>query len=381
MAESPLEEDLEIAENIQNRIFYEETTHDRVINLLKSYKDQGFGYLNACTELSHVFLRMLERYSKQNLDLQVRSRRRAQRKKKKQAEKADNEETEAGNEDNQNDSEIEDDIAEAQRRISERKFDFVRFSTRFMQQGCVNTFVALTRYYNDLMISQLKRAHRFFYRLVFKMELGMFLYRTDILLLFNNMIKGPNSLNKDLPVFKEWEELVRQIFKRVVKKVQERPELVVEMLFSKIPATTYYLEHGHDREVVKKTPRAPAELEMKPGLTKNEEIGIVVAVLINQSKSDDVKWITSTLQSAAESRQAWEESEIARNALLNEENDSEVPPTRDAETISKYSTSHNGNSSNSLRSHKTGQRRAQEVFIQGRNAETSFEGARVGSSD
>src|SRR5882672_2887429 len=59
MSESALEDDQEIAENIQNRIFYEESTHDRIITILRSYKDQGFGYLDACTELSHVFLRML----------------------------------------------------------------------------------------------------------------------------------------------------------------------------------------------------------------------------------------------------------------------------------------------------------------------------------
>lgn len=339
MAESTLEDDQEIAENIQNRIFYEETTHDRVVTLLRTYKGQGFGYLNACTELAHVFVRMLERYSKQNLDLQVRSRRRAQRKKKKkkQATEARKDDDEPGLEDNAVNSE-EEEVAEAQRRTTERKFDFTRFSSRFLQQGCVDTFVALTRYYSDLTPEQLKRAHRYFYRLVFKMELGIFLYRADILLLFNNMIKGPNSLNKDLPIFKDWEELIRQIFKRVVKKTQDRPELVVEILFSKIPATTFYLENGYEREISVKTPRAPAELEMKPGLTKNEEIGIVVAILLNQGKSDDVKWITDVMQSAATDRKAWEDSEAARKEVSGESNEAETSSSIGAEAIGGFRT-------------------------------------------
>ncbi|KAK3352080.1 hypothetical protein B0H65DRAFT_144301 [Neurospora tetraspora] len=43
---------------------------------------QGFENLDAATELVHTFLRILEGYSKQNVDLQVRSRKRARRKKK-----------------------------------------------------------------------------------------------------------------------------------------------------------------------------------------------------------------------------------------------------------------------------------------------------------
>ena len=80
MSESPIEEDQEISENTLNRIFYEQTTHDRISTLLRTYKDQGYVYLDACTELSHVFVRSLERYSKMNVEMQVRSLRRQRKK-------------------------------------------------------------------------------------------------------------------------------------------------------------------------------------------------------------------------------------------------------------------------------------------------------------
>ncbi|OCL07791.1 topoisomerase 1-associated factor 1 [Glonium stellatum] len=309
MSESSLEDDQEIAENIQNRIFYEESTHDRIITILRSYKDQGFGYLNACTELSHVFLRMLERYSKQNVDLQIRSRRRARKKRKAAVQTEDMENGEEGNA-----SEAED-LAEAQRATTERKFDFARFSAKFMTQNCINTFVSFIRFYNDLSAEQLKRAHRFFYRVAFKMELGIILYRVDILQLFNKMIKGPEGLDPDMPAFKEWEEFVRHFFRSIVKKVQERPELVVEMLFSKISATIFFLEHGYDREVTTRTPRAPAELEVKPGMEKPEQIGVVVGVLLNQSKADGLNWLKDVLSSAADERKSWEDMDEARKAI------------------------------------------------------------------
>ncbi|KAF2084832.1 timeless-domain-containing protein [Saccharata proteae CBS 121410] len=305
MCESSIEDDQEIAENIQNRIFYEETTHDRIVTILRTYNGQSFGYLDACTELAHVFVRMLERYSKQNVDLQVRSRRRARRKAKAAAK------PDANEGDDYHGDEVED-LAVAQRTTSERKFDFQRFSARFMTQGCINTFVAFTRYYNDLSTEQLKRAHRFFYRVAFKMDLGMMLYRVDILHLFNKMIKGPDGLDPDNTAFRDWEEFSKQLFRRVVKKVEERPELVVEMLFSKIPTTLFYLEHGHEKEIATRAPRPPAELEVKGDLDQDAQIGVAVSLLINQNKSDHLAWAKKVLSSAAEERKAWEYAKEAR---------------------------------------------------------------------
>ncbi|KAL9030985.1 MAG: hypothetical protein Q9196_000954 [Gyalolechia fulgens] len=308
MAESSLEEDQEIAENIQNRIFYEETTHDRIVAILRGYKDQSFGYLDACTELSHVFLRMLERYSRENVDLQVRSKRR-QRKKKKAAA------VQRGDADANDDdaaSEMED-VAEAERVSRERKFDFKRFAAKFTTQTCIDTFVKLAKFYNDLNTEQLKRAHRFFYRVAFKQEISVMLFRVDYFVLFNRMIKGPDPLDRTSPVYGEWEELVRQLIKRMVKKMKERPELAVEMLFSKIPSTVFYLENGYEKQSMNSRPRAPAALEVRGAMTRDEQIGVAVAVL-HEQKLDAVDWVTKVLQSAASERQSWEAESAARRA-------------------------------------------------------------------
>lgn len=305
MAESPLEEDQEIAENIQNRIFYEETTHDRIIAILRGYKDQGFAYLDSCTELSQVFLKMLERYSKENVDLQIRSRRRARVKRKAAASQA-GKSAESGDEA----SEMEE-VVDAERVSTERKFDFNRFSIKFVTQGCVDTFVAFTKYYNDLNKDQLKRAHRFFYRVAFKQELSVMLYRVDIVALFNQMIKGPDGLDSSGPMFKEWDELVRQLFKRMIKKLQQRPELIVEMLFSKIHASVFFLENGYEKETTASRPRAPAALEVKGAMTKNEQIGVAVAVL-HDDNVDAVEWVAKVLSLAAKERQSWEAEAEAR---------------------------------------------------------------------
>jgi replication fork protection complex subunit Tof1/Swi1 len=313
MAQSPLEDDQEIAENIQNRIFYEETTHDRIVSILKGYKDQGFGYLDACTELSHVFLRMLERYSKENSDLQIRSRQRARRKQKEQKQRTE----EDGEDDDDARSENED-IAEAAQVSRERKFDFTRFAAKFTSQSSVDTFIAFTAFYRDLSLDQLKRAHRFFYRVAFKQELAVLLFRVDIISLFHKMIKGPEGLHPSHSMYKEWDELVRQVLKRMFKKLEQRPELIVEMLFSKIRATLYYLEYGHEKQTVSST-RVPAELEVKPapGRDVSEQIGIVVAALIKDDKRTLVRWVLETVERAADERRAWEAEAMARREVTD----------------------------------------------------------------
>ncbi|KAF2665956.1 topoisomerase 1-associated factor 1 [Microthyrium microscopicum] len=329
MEESNNEEDQEIADNIQNNLFYEEGTHTRVIDLLRNYKDQGRGYLNAVTELAHVFIRMLERYAKQNTDMQIRSRRRT-RKKKQAAQDTD---TTAPT--NGDDASGPEDVGRIEIISRERKFDFARFSAKFMQQGCVDTFVEFTKFYRDLSVDQLKRAHRFFHRVAFKAELSTLLFRVDIVQLFQNMIKGEACIDHDLSCFKEWEELVRQLFKRMIKRVQEHPELMVEMLFSKIPSSMFYLEHGFDKEVNKSAPRPPAELEVNPKIAEGDRIGVVTEALVSATKSDLIKFVKDELSRAAEARKAWEDEQsswaeieaLTRAAESGEQNESSADKT------------------------------------------------------
>ncbi|KAJ2974243.1 hypothetical protein NUW58_g8719 [Xylaria curta] len=310
MLDSGHEEDEEIAENILSRIFYEEETHDRVANIAKCYKDQGFEYLDACTELTHTYLRVLEAYSKQNVDMQVRSRRRVR---KGNATRDVNE-----NVDNpiaeQDESEHDEENAEQISR--ERKFDFKRFANRFIPQGVVDTFVAFTKYYQDLNDVQLKRAHRYFYRIAFKQDMSVMLFRVDIIQLFYSMIKGQEPLDKNHSTFKEWEELVKQILRKCIRKIEERPQLIIELLFSKIAATAHYLEFGYEKQTLSTTqPRPGAELEFRHIVERDQQIAIAVGVLLDKGLAHHVKWVKDQLSSAIEERKAWESAEKAISSV------------------------------------------------------------------
>ena len=328
MAASPIDEDQEIAENIQNRIFYEETTHDRIIAIVRGYKDQGFGYLDAATELTHVFLRMLERYSKENADMQIRSRRKARRNKKKAAQAS---EQDGGDNDDGQNSEDED-LQDSALVTKERGFDFKRFAAKFCNQKCVDTFVAFTEFYRELNSEQLKRAHRYFYRIAFKQEMTVLLFRLDIINLFHRMVKGPGGVDSSKPVFKDWEELVRQIIRRLVKKIDQRPALITELLFSKMSSTAYYLEFGHERQTISTAKRAPAELVIRSteATTSEAKLGIVAGALALDGRADLGKWVVDVLSSAADERDSWKAQEAAQREEAQEgeepESTSTAPP-------------------------------------------------------
>ncbi|KAJ2965416.1 hypothetical protein NQ176_g10628 [Zarea fungicola] len=311
MTEQGSEEDQEIAENVLSRLFYEESTHDVIANIARTYKDQGFEYLDAATELVHHFLRALEAYSKQNADMQIRSRKRARRKRKAAAQ------NENDNIEDDNDESGQDEAA-VERTSKERKFDFHRFTSRFTPQGVVDTFMAFVKYYRELNEVQLKRAHRYFYRLAFKQDMSVMLFRVDTLHLLSNMVKGPDALDKSSRMFKDWEELIKQIFRKCFKKIEDRPELLVEMLFSKLPATAFFLEYGYEKQTstAKSQPRPAAELVFKHTTELDQQIAIAVGALLDKSESDHIEWVKKILSNAETERRSWS---TANEALLEKE--------------------------------------------------------------
>ncbi|KAH9901906.1 timeless protein [Xylariomycetidae sp. FL2044] len=335
MSESGNEDDEEIAENILSRIFYEEETHDRVANIAKNYKDQGFDYLDACTELTHTYLRVLEGYSKQNVDMQVRSRRRVRRKKKA---------AKAATQDSENPVEQEDDSendeANAEKTSRERKFDFTRFANRFVPQAVVETFVNFTKYYQDLNDAQLKRAHRYFYRVAFKQDMSVMLFRVDIIQLFYNIVKGQEPLDRGCSMFKEWEELVKQIIRKCIRKIEDRPQLIIEMLFSKLNATAHYLEYGYEKQTISTSqPKPAAELEFRHIFDRDQQVGIAVGVLLDRNLAHHVKWVKEQLSNGINERKAWEAAEKALPSVegAGEQGDKEASqddPTKEPPTIS-----------------------------------------------
>ncbi|KAK6704233.1 Topoisomerase 1-associated factor 1 [Fusarium graminearum] len=289
MSASGNEDDEEIAENVLSRLFYEEATHDAIANIIRNYKDQGFQYLDAATELVHHFLRILESYSKQNIDMQVRSRQRTRRKKKAAQDAVGVENDNEENDGSDNDAES------AEKSTKERKFDFARFA--------------------NLLPRSVRCTTEYF-------------YRVDIIHLFYNMIQGQAALDKSSSMFKEWEELVKQILRKCFKKLEQRPELLVEMLFSKAGSTAFFLEYGYERQTVSTVNKAKpgAELAFKNTEELDRQIAIVVGAMLDKNQAGHIAWIKKTLSEAESERRAFAAAEEAMASIEPPREDPEEDP-------------------------------------------------------
>ncbi|KAL2887811.1 Topoisomerase 1-associated factor 1 [Ceratocystis lukuohia] len=354
--DSKSDADIEIADNILSRLFYEEDTQELLATILRTYNGQGLEYLDVTIELVHNFTHLLSAYSSQNQDMQVRAKKAIRRNNKKKPKKQTRNvviEDDDGNPVPSQDmegtdgimqeadaeglsgSEEDGDEATAHKVTQDRKFDFQKFLHRFSSQAIVDAYVTYTSFYQELNNDQLKRAHRYFFRLGFKQDLLVMMYRVDILNLFYEMIKGQRPLSTALPVFTDWKELSKRVFRKCTQKLEERPELFVELLFSKTSTMAFFIEHGYAKKTVSTAkPRPAAELEFRYTDNLEDQIRFLVRILYSQGKHAEVKWLSETLDEAISVRKAWAASFEAegRERLADEKEPEHIIKTGDVET-------------------------------------------------
>lgn len=192
----------------------------------------------------HVHLKILERYSKQHEHMFIRSRNRRRKQKAK----------ETGLDEEQGSD--EEDVTELSKStMKERAFDYSRFESKFLSQGCINTFLAFLEHYKEFNYSQMKRAITFFHRIFVKRGEEVLLFRLDMVELFYRIMQDPDGLPTSHPARKEMDQFVKHYLRKLFKKLEKTPELYVELLFTKVNATMHYLQHGYDREVKVPKPR------------------------------------------------------------------------------------------------------------------------------
>ena len=290
----------EIAENLQSNLYYEEANLELIVNCVKYYTNQSFGYLNACTSLATVLLKMLEKFASTKSHMFVRARR--QRQKKRTAAI-------------QTPADSDDETAEANAReaVKEKAFSFAKFESKFMHDGAISAFLSLLQFYIDLTPEQIKRVINFFHRVFVKQKIESLIYRMDVFELLNRMIKDKANFSMSNPARKEVENFAMYMFKRFTRTVEDCPALAWEILFDKLSNDMYYLTHDTNKApVAKKAPRPPAEFEVRPGLTHEEQIKVAIGVLLDDNQSEFLNWLKSFIEGVISRRQAWEAEHRAR---------------------------------------------------------------------
>lgn len=322
----------DIAENLQSNLYYEESNLDLVATCVRTYTNQSLGYLKACTDLSTVLLKMLERFASSKTHMFVRARR--QRQKAKHSTSA---ETTTSVTDRDDDEEAEVNAREA---VKERAFSFAKFERKFMNDHSVDTFLSLLEYYADLSADEIRRVIQFFHRAFVKVKVELLLFRLDLFELLNRMVKDKAGLPATSPARPEVENFTVYLVKRFARTLETSPALAWEILFEKLSNDPYYLDHDSNKAPIeRKSPRAPAEFEVRPGASHEDQIKIVVGVLLDDDQSAFLNWFKSALAEIVARRLSWESREQAlqteQEDLSNpgQTSDTLVPPDEDLKLL------------------------------------------------
>ncbi|CCJ28428.1 unnamed protein product [Pneumocystis jirovecii] len=309
------EEYQEIANNMQNNIYYEEHNLDLIVNTLKLYKRQSFGFLNTCTELVHVLLKMLEKYANTKAHMYVRARQRQNKK------------IETGPSNENDDFGLDNSLQiKSKSVLKEKSFEFFKFEKKFVNDHCIDTFRTFLEYYKELTPEQIKRVITFFYRIFVKQKAEIYMFRLDICELFHRMMNDDINFSKKNPSRVEVEKFIKFYMKRFVSVVSQSPALYVELLFHKMHDTVYYLQYGHDEVQVLKPLRLSAEFEVKPGMNFEQQISVVVGALLDENKNEELDWLKIKLSDAINERKAWELEEESRNLLEDNSHNNVLSP-------------------------------------------------------
>ncbi|KAG6380363.1 timeless protein-domain-containing protein [Boletus reticuloceps] len=294
----------EAAQLLQQQLIYNGDVLDIALESLRSYKEgtQSLTYLNSSVYLAYELLRMLERWGKENSSAMY-VRKKAIRKKKAQG-NGPSEEDGVPNIEDEGDTEEEEDI------IHETMFTFEAFEMKFAHSEITRTLLFYLSRYKEFDSPELmKRAVNLIHRQVVKAKAEALYFNVSTLQLFKSILDDQRSLPKDTS-YKDLVQLITFISRKFFKAVKEEPFLMIE--------AWYPMNRGHWKQYSSWEPEQKAnrtresaedsggfsgEVQVKKGYSWSEQIGIAVAALIEDGKSELVEWVKDILVLVIRQRQ------------------------------------------------------------------------------
>ncbi|KAK9470982.1 timeless protein-domain-containing protein [Dipodascopsis tothii] len=261
MWRSTIEEEREIAENMISRLFYEETTLDLLASLPRLVCNLSFGFVDSCSELVHVVLKVLERYSKEHERIFIRKKTRGRR--KRAPKKSDitgivfdtddtaraTSDADMSADEGSAEGELEEEEEQIQEeRSKEKAFEFSLFEAKFVTQSSVDLFRRLLENYEELTNDQIKRSVSFFYRVFVKNRQEVLLFRMDFMFLLYRCLDPDTGIPRSKAARRDLESFMKYYIKKLRRMLQDRPALYVELLFTKMNDTVHFLQNGYDKE-------------------------------------------------------------------------------------------------------------------------------------
>ncbi|WVW79467.1 hypothetical protein I302_101436 [Kwoniella bestiolae CBS 10118] len=315
MATSGEQEDVEVAEIVQDNLYYNGDILDSSLSVISQYKDQSVAYLDSVIHFAYVLLRMLEKYSKNKAFMFIRKKK-AARKKRKEAEQSNEPNPDGSGMPEEYGNEEEEALQPDKEAPSyaEHAFTFKTFERRFASEPVTNTLLSFLSRYRDFDDpEQMKRVVGLMHRQVIKAQAEGLYFQVSTLNLFRQIIDSSHTLPK-AESSKDLSQLINFILRKFFKRVADDPFLIVEAFGSKSKSkwkgiSSYKSDEesddgmgGQRKRIQEKMGQAEIEFKKNKKLSWSKQMEITVAILLKEDHEDWIKWIIEVLEEVLAAR-------------------------------------------------------------------------------
>ncbi|GAA6062112.1 hypothetical protein JCM10212_000866 [Sporobolomyces blumeae] len=300
---------VDVAEILQNKLYYEAETLDMVLTVLVKYTNQSYKYLDSIITLSYTLLRMLEKYSKSKAYMYVRKKkagRAANKRRKRDAAGNENGEDGLGMGEDEEEQEIERGIVS----FSDHAFQFEKFEQRFADEAVLATCMTYLESYKTFKSpDQLKRIVALMHRQAIKAKSEGLFYKPTVLDLFKRILEDSNVTNAADGPNRDLRKLIEYILRKFFKAVQDHPLLLLECFYPKTRTHLGKMRQGETDPYASSDDDTPAyrakkagEVEVQPGFSHTQQIGIAITCLIETGRLPLIETLKEQIKLASAAR-------------------------------------------------------------------------------
>lgn len=318
MMQSGEEDDKEVADVLQNQIYYNGDLLDTALQfftiLRPDNKNQPLTLQDSTVHFAYVLLRMLEKYSKSKSYMYVRKRKGAR---KKQGAVPVNDI------DDENEEML--DTQKGEPSYSEHAFTFTTFERvrttrrehktnfqRFAQETVAKSLLTYLARYHALDGERLKRVVNLIHRQVVKGKAEGLFFTIPALHLFKSIMDEKDSLPPG-DASKDLVKLITYILRSFFKMVEKDPWTLVEATLPKGRAGWRHLSSIDDEDddgmggqrsrIQEKLAQQQLEFTKKSNLSWSQQMGVVISILVKEGRQEWIKEVIGVLEIALAGRQ------------------------------------------------------------------------------
>ncbi|KAF9556074.1 timeless-domain-containing protein [Agrocybe pediades] len=279
------------AEVLQEQLVYNGEVLDIAMESLKAYKPgtQSLAYLDSSVHLAYALMRMLERWGKAKGDgTYVRKKTTKKRRKKVISE-------EDGIPD------VEEMVEEDDEIVNETIFTFDVFESKFAQAEITHTLLIYLGAYRDFSSSEnMRRVVSLLHRQAVKAKAEGLFFKVSTLDLFKTILADQKSFPREQP-YKDLINLINFILRQFFKALEKDSFLAVETFFPKNRGhwkqySSWEPEKKRKDGTTVEDTRFPPDVEVKKGYSWSDQLGIVIAALVEAKQGQLVEWTKEILQ-------------------------------------------------------------------------------------